>query len=1331
VPPIQALPLDRTIPLSFAQQRLWFLQQLDPRSTEYNITTARKFIGPLNISALEQSLAEIIHRQASLRTTFPVIAGQPIQSIAPSIPFSLTTIDLAAFTDEEREAAVQQHAREEAQRPFDLAAGPLLRATLFHLADNEHVLLFSMHHIISDRWSMEVFFSELSTLYTAFSTHQPSPLPALAIQYADLATWQHDWLQGEILDQDVAYWRQQLNDAPPVLTLPTDHPRLPVQTHRGAHQRTHFPLSLTQALHELSRQEGTTLFMTMLAAFQVLLCRYTGQDDIAVGSPTANRTHVETEQLIGFFVNMLVLRTNVSGNPTFRELLQRVREVVLGAYAHQAIPFEKLVEELRPERTLNYSPLFQVVFHHRNVLPQAAEFPGIRTEVLRYESGSAQFDLTLALRETAEGLEVEAEYVTDLFEETTITRLIGHYRTLLEGIVNQPDKPIATLPLLSRQEEQQILIDWNNTTRDDFPDTCLHNVLEAQGEKAPDAVAVVFDKRWLTYRELNNKANQLAHYLQKLGVGPEVFVGVCVERSLELLVGLLGVVKAGAAYVPLDPDLPQDRLTFMLKDSGVRVLLTQTALLQKLPDCPAQLVCLDSDWRNIAGESTTPPVTEVTPDNLAYVIYTSGSAGTPKGALNTHRGICNQLRLMQETYRLSETDRVLQKTPYSFDASIWEILWPLMAGATAVLAHPQEYRDPRYLVRLIIEQQITVLFFVPSMLGMFLEVADVEKCHSLRQIICGGEALTLELQQRFFRRLPARLDNWYGPTEAAIAVAYWACKRDDTRETLPIGRPTANTQIYLLDEYLQPVPVGIPGELHIGGVQVGRGYLNRPGLTAEKFIPDPFSGRPEARLYRTGDLARYLPDGSMEFLGRIDNQVKIRGYRIELGEVEAVLAQHASVREAVVTTREDASGDQHLIAYLIPHTLARITEDVRAYLKAKLPPYMVPSAFVFLEAFPLTPNGKIDRKALPAPTQSLLEAGHAYVAPRTPIEETVAGIWSEVLGVQQVGVYDNFFALGGHSLRAMQFINRVRSSFAVELPLRSLFGTPTVADLATAIDAVSRMEKPSAEPASSLIPLQPDGTRPPFFGVPGHNGDVFCYLALAQKLGPEHPFYGLQPPGTDGKRPPLTDVKELAAYFVNDIRRFRPEGPYLVGGYCLGGIIAFEIAQQLRSAGQEVALLALFGTQSPTALTVSHRIRRRSWRYAQRMGNWMRMLWHSPLREHPRYVLEKIQQRQREKEKHASNLLHYPHRPYVEQATVKAAHRYQPERYAGRISLFIPNPDPRSLYNSRFLEWQTLTTAPFDSEVGPPECTSDMMLREPYVQIFAELLRTRLDQIKV
>ena len=1052
------------VPLSYAQQRLWFLDQFEPGSVVDNISAAVRLSGPLKVTALEQSLDEIVRRHDVLRATFPTVDGQPNQVICPALPLrqtqgqlvTLSVVDLRELPEVEREAEARRLATAEAQQPFDLARGPLVRTAVLQLGEEDHILLLTMHHIVSDSWSTRVLFQELSVLYEAFSTDSPSPLPEPTLQYADFARWQRERLQGEVLEQQLSYWKQRLGDIRPVLELPIARPRPAKHTYRGI---THFltlPASLCESLKALSRQEGVTLFMTLLAAFQTLLHRYSGRDDIVVGTPMAGRNRAEVEGLIGFFVNTVVLRTNLAGNPSFRELLGRVREVALGAYAHQELPFEKLVEELQPERDLSHTPLFQVMFQLSNDPEVVPQLPGLNVETFEFDSGITKYDVTLEVIEKVAGLCCRFKYNTGLFDAATITRMGGHLQTLLDAIVADAGQSIATLPLLTETERQQLLIEWNTDPveaqgkDEDGTSMFVHQLVEAQVRRTPDAVAVVFEDEQLTYGELDRRANQLAHHLQALGVGPDVCVGICMERSPELVVAILGILKAGGACVPLDPAYPPERLTFMLEDISVPVILTQERLLTLLSGDKTHPICLDTDRERIARESTELPTSNVTSDNLAFVFYTSGSTGRPKAVLRPHGRRGGQRSWERETYRLTEDDRHMLKSPIGFTLLSMEVFWPLLTGAQAIIARPGGEQHPAYLVKLIAKHRITIISLVPSLLRVLLEEPELRNCNCLRHVICFGEPLPTKLQERFFTRLTAELSVFYGTTEAPSAT-FWRCKRDDAQRVVGIGRRRPNRQIYVLDSYLQPVPIGVPGELHIGG-RLARGYLNRPELTAEKFISNPFSPESGARLYKTGDLARYLPDGNLEFLGRTDQQVKIRGVRVELGEVEAVLVQHAALQEALVLAWEDESGDTRLAAYVVAdqHPLPSIRE-LRSFVQQRLPHYMVPSAFVLLDALPLTPHGKLDRNALPAPDHDKLEQGKAFVAPRTLVEEEVARIWAEVLGLPRVGIYDDFFELGGHSLKATQIMSRVHASLQVELPLRTIFEAPTVEGLAAVL----------------------------------------------------------------------------------------------------------------------------------------------------------------------------------------------------------------------------------------------------------------------------------------
>jgi amino acid adenylation domain-containing protein/non-ribosomal peptide synthase protein (TIGR01720 family) len=1052
-PPLQPVLRDGALPLSYAQQRLWFLEQLEPGQAVYHLPFAWRITGSLNVSALEQSLKAIVQRHEILRTSFPTVDGQPMQVIAPNLASSLSIVDLQGLPVIEREAAVQRLATEEGQHPFNLPYGPLMRTTLLRLTSEDHILLLTLHHMVFDGWSAEIFWRELAALYSASCAGQPAPLATLYLQYADFAAWQRRWLQGEALEAQLAYWKQQLGENLPALELPTDRPRPPVQTLRGARRSLVFPTSLTAALKTLSQQEGTTLFMTLVAAFQTLLCRYTGQTDLVVGTPISGRTRVETEGLLGFFVNTLVLRTDLSGNPRFRELLRRVRKVSLGAYEHQDLPFEKLVEALQPARDLSRNPLVQVMVALQLPPPPAEELPGLTVHPVAVDCGTAKFDLTLSLQDTEQGLLVTMEYNTDLFDHPTITRMLSYFQTLLEGIIAAPEQRLADLPLLTAAERQQLLVEWNNITADYPQDTCLHELFEAQVERTPDAVAVVCNGQQLTYSALNLRANQLAHYLRALGVGPEVCVGLCVERSLEMVVGLLGILKAGGAYVPLDPDYPTERLATKMADAQVAVVGTQRQHMAALPALGLHVVCLDTDWEQIAQHSAANPVTRVEPENLAYVMYTSGSTGTPKGVMVEHRQVLAFLHGFEHVVPSGERCIGTTVCHFGFDVSVWECFSMLRFGGTLHIVMPEIVTAPEQFVRYLVDHRITDAYIPPTLLSDIASHLEQQREQTvLMRLLVGVEPIKQGTLQRF-RNLSEQMNivNGYGPTETTIcATLFPFSAATEAERRTPIGTGIRGYEVYLVDANMQLVPIGIPGELFIGGVGLARGYINHPELTAERFIPQPFSTVPGAGLYKTGDLARYLPDGTLEFLGRCDQQVKVRGYRIELEEIKAALQQHPAVRETVVLAQEDAHrGDKRLMAYLVPSKEPAPTpRALRTFLQQKLPEYMIPSSFVVLEGFPRTPNGKLDRQALPMlDTTSFPDAG-PFVAPRTPVESTLAGIWTKVLGLERVGIHDNFFELGGDSILSIQIIARANQA-GLRLTSKQLFQQQTIAELAT------------------------------------------------------------------------------------------------------------------------------------------------------------------------------------------------------------------------------------------------------------------------------------------
>ena len=1066
------------LPLSYAQQRLWFLQQLEPDNPFYNIPSALRLRGNLDVSILESCFNRIIQRHQILRTKFISIDGKATQIIAPELNLSLPVIDLSHLPAQEKQIEARRLINLEAQTPFNLETPPLLRTSLLRLDEAEYILLFTMHHIVSDGWSTDILIGEVVSLYQSLIHNQPSTLSPLTIQYADYALWQRQWLQG-VSNKQLDFWQQQLADKCSVLPLPTDKPRPQIQSYRGTKQTFAISAELTTALKTLCQQENCTLYMMLLAAFKVLLYRYTATEDIVVGSPIANRNRTEIEALIGFFANTLVLRTNLANNPTFLEVLAKVKDTTLSASANQDVPFDLVVEAVTKEsqRSLSHTPLFQVMFVLQNAVQSNLELPDLTWESLEIEATTTKFDLTLLIEETETELKACWEYSTDLFNPDTISRMTGHFQTLLSGIVANPQRSITQLPLLTTQE-QKLLTQWNATEADYPLDKCIHQLFETQAAKTPDAVAVVFEDSRLTYQELNSKVNRLAHYLQQNGIKSEILVGICLERSLEMAIALLAILKAGGAYIPLDPSYPPERLQFMVEDSNLSILLTQEKLFDLIPNSSAKIICLDREWENIDRNPAINLVNTVTPDNLAYVIYTSGSTGKPKGVMIPHRALTNHMQWMQHELPLNSADKVLQKTPFSFDASVWEFYAPLLAGGTLVLAKPDGHQEPDYLIELIIEKQITILQLVPSLLRVLLDSRGdsriaLTQCQSLRRVFCGGENLPIELQKRFYQQLNhCELYNLYGPTEATIDTTYYLCPRQ-AQPINSIGKPISNAQVYILDNNLQPVAIGIPGELYIAGVGLARGYLNNLELTEEKFIFSPPSSPNlgiKERLYKTGDKARYLPDGNIEFLGRIDNQVKLRGFRIELGEIETKLEQYPQVKQAVVQVREDEPNSQRLVAYYVAKKAnTPKSQELRSYLQEKLPQYMIPGVFVPLESFPLTPSGKIDRHALPIP--EIKSDRELTAIPRNRIESTLVNIWQEVLQVDNIGIHDNFFELGGDSILSLQVIAKAKSA-GIQLTPKQIFQSQTIGELGTVASTVTT-EIAQQGLVTGVIPLTP------------------------------------------------------------------------------------------------------------------------------------------------------------------------------------------------------------------------------------------------------------------
>ena len=1077
---IEPRKLSGPAPLSFAQEQLWFLDHLAPGSPVYNLGDIVDFHGEYNAGAMRRAVKELVRRHEILRTEFSHIGGQPAQVVLPKMDLPLAELDLSSLPEQEREREWTRVVREQGRKPFDLSRAPLLRVTMVHLTADEHRLLLTSHHILADEWSMEVFHQELRRLYDAFSACRPSPLPELPIQFADFACWQREWLQGEVLERQTSYWKKELAGAPSILELPTDKPRPATQSFRGATETFQLPRKRLEQLKTLGREQQATLFMILEAAFMALLHRYTGQDDIVVGTPISGRTRSETENLIGLFLNTVLLRAKFSDRQSFLSLVQQVRAHALGAYAHPDLPFERLVAELAPDRDLSRMPLFQVMFilHNSEGVSQVSQVSGNR----ELETGTSKFDLSLILSENEKGLDGLIEYSTDLFEAATIRRLAGYYSRLLEASVANPDQSISELPMLPDAERQQLLVDWNNTA-DEIPEKalCLHQLIEEQAERTPDQVALVFEQQELTYGELNRRANQLAHHLTGLGIGPDVLVGLYLQRSIGMVVGMLGILKAGGAYVPIDPGYPSARIALVIEDSHLGFILTTEQTRAALPASPARIISLDGAAEAIAAQSSDPVPPSANKDSLAYVIYTSGSTGKPKGVMVEHRNVVNFFAGMDRIIG-AQSGIWLAVTSISFDISALELLWTLARGFKVVI-HPEGNSDK--IPAEILRHRVTHLQLTPSLLrALASDPQSLDALGKLKKILIGGEALPASLVASLRQSFTGEIYNMYGPTETAIWSTVYRVQ--EQRSSIPIGKPIVNTQVYVLDSQLQLVPPGGIGNLFIGGDGVVRGYLNRPDLTRERFLDNPF--RPEGRIYRTGDLARFLTDGNLEFVGRADFQVKIRGFRIELGEIEGTLEQQPGVDQAVVVAREDRQSDKILVAYLVAKTGKSVQVDLlRSALEAALPNYMVPTHFVLLERLPLTANGKIDRNALPPislPANISTDGGEE---PRGEFEQVLAKAWAEALGLNRIRRHDNFFSLGGHSLAALKIAFKSQQEFNVDFPLQMFVQYPVLSEQAKRLEEML-VEQADASVLESLMAEVIQNRESPLHGQVKTNG---------------------------------------------------------------------------------------------------------------------------------------------------------------------------------------------------------------------------------------------------
>lgn len=1334
------------IPLSFAQEGLWFLDQLDPGSAVYNVFHAVRLKGSLDVAALEQALNVIIGRHEALRTNFLAAEGAAVQVITPTRTLTLNVVDLGNREDGSTTEELHRRLQEESRRTFDLSRDLLLRVLLVRLAPAEHVLMLTMHHIISDGWSVGLLFRELAVGYAAGCECRPASLPELPLQFADYAIWEREQAKGPQAAKALAYWKQRLGGALPVLELPADGPRPMVPTSRGAVQTASLSAELTSQIKRLGQQEGATLYMTLLAAFAVLLHRWTGQDDIVVGSVVAGRRRVELEKLIGFFVNTIVMRCDLSGSPTFRTLLGRVREDALAALAHLDVPFERLVKELRPDRVASRNPLFQVLFVLQNTPPTPGELAGLAIESIDLDNATTKFDLTLSMIEEPAGLRAAFEYNADLFDAGTISRLLGCFQTLLESLAAQPDLTIDRLALLTPADRHRLVTGWNLTASEYPREERVDTLFARQAALTPAAVAVTFAGRTLTYAELNRRANRLARRLQRAGVKSDTLVGVCLDRSLELVVALLGILKAGGAYVSLDPAYPAERLAFMVADTQAPVLLTQERLQPLLAQIqaesadgaqtPAEIICLDRHEEAGASVEEGEPESRGTADSLAYVSYTSGSTGRPKGVAIPHRGV---VRLVKNTdYARFDADEIfLLLAPIAFDASTLEIWGSLLNGARLVVYPPGPISLPE-LGETIEREGITTLWLTAGLFHQMVE-QQVERLKNVRQLLSGGDVLSVSHVTRALAQLPrTRLINGYGPTEnTTFTCCHPITMAPTAGRSVPIGRPIANTQVYILDRQREPVPLGVPGELYTGGDGLARGYWRRTELTAEKFVPHPFSREPGARLYRTGDLARWLPDGNIEFLGRVDRQVKIRGFRVEPAEIEAMLSTHPALKECAVVVREEASGGKCLVAYVVLQPgSAPTAPSWRQFLEGKVPEFLIPSVFYTIGALPLSPNGKLDTVALSSNEGSRPVLPGGLVAPRDPVEQNLVEIWEDVLGVKPIGIHDRFFDLGGHSLLAVRMAAQVERKFGRKLAVAAIFQHRTIEQLA-------RLLRPDGQayvPVTSLVEIQGHGQRLPIYFVHGVGGGMFWgYANLARHLGAGQPVYAFKSRGLDGQ-PEWPTIEEMAANYLADLRVHQARGPYHLGGYCFGGVVAYEMARQLHQQGEEVALLALINC-SPPNTGYETPGNRRSWRWQLRflrnLFYWAGcFLFRWTLREQTEFVRWKFRVLRNNGADRVGrtasdlavtdidellNLADYTDRQReLWQTHVRALFAYQPSPYAGRVTLFRTGGHPIiSSFNEQY-GWGDLAR---EVEVKLMPGGHGNVLDEPHVRSVAQSIQ--------
>ena len=1185
-------PIDREgrcdFPLSFAQERLWFMSQLDPDTASYTIPVATTIYGELDIVLVERAFNMIIKRHENLRTIFPCQQGKAVQRVLADFEMSFEVIDLTNYQSEELiHQKVREICRTEANTPFNLETGPLIRAKMMKVGLKETVFMLHMHHIISDGWSIGVLLREFDLIMQSLSKGEVLNLPPLAIQYVDYSVWQREWLQqGGVLEQQLEYWQKKLSGSAETLELLTDYPRPKVQSFAGDTESFLLDSELTEQLKELAKEHGGTLYMTLLSLLKILLYRYTGQQDISVGSPIANRQYVETEALIGMFFNTLTMRDIIEPTDDFGIVLSKVRTTCLEAYEHQDAPFEKIVELVQPQRNLAVNPLFQVMMILQNYSVELNQ----NIKLYPLDSDTSNLELIVQFEENSTGLEGFIQYRTALYKASTIARMVKHFIAVCHAVIKKPDAMIKDIDYLLDEEKLQLQVEFNNTQKDYQKDSCIHSIFQRQVGLTPDAVAVEFEQQRLTYKQLFDKTQLLARYLQSIGVTPDCRVGICMNRSLEMVISIWGILQAGGAYVPLDPDYPSDRLAYMLSDSEVNIVLSQSELMGKVKACSidnVNLIYLDERWHEIEYRSEellskgVEVIDEVKPENLAYLIYTSGSTGKPKGVMIEHQALMNRILWMQQSYPLNSDDLVLQKTPFSFDVSVWEFVWPLISGSRMLLARPEGHKDVSYLEKLISDYQITTLHFVPSMLTTFLANAKLT-CPNVRQVFCSGEALDSQIVNSYKDKFPqAKLYNLYGPTEAAIDVTAFDCSQAEGTN-ISIGSPIANTQIYILDKFKQLQPVGVPGELYIAGDGLARGYLNRKELTFEKFVDNPFVKN--TRMYKSGDLARWSDDGNIEYLGRLDTQVKIRGFRIETGEIEFQLNQHPGISDSCVIVMGEAN-NQYLAAFYVcrkineEQSFQLETVEIKSYLQKTLPDYMIPQIYHGIDKIPLSSAGKVDRRIL-ASTQLEFTSDSVYLAPRNLIETQLVDIWSQVLSLdgENIGIRDNFFELGGNSLLAVQLLAKINTLFSQSLPLSILF-------TATSIEALAEpIKNNNKQLFELLVPIQSKGQKTPIFAVPGVAGNVLSFQPFSQVLGAEQPFYGLQSVGLDGISKPLETVNEIAHHNIHRLKEVQTAGCYRLWGHSFGGVVVFEMAKLLIEQGEDISEIILLDSIAPSLI---------------------------------------------------------------------------------------------------------------------------------------------------